>query len=382
MQRRKLIKLFGTSLLLWQTPLLAAAPSSIDKPDNKSPSKKSNKKPSKKIVWIMLRGAMDSLHAVVPPINDDLLKLRKELVEPIANTLQPLEKGFGLHPDLVFFHKLYKQKQLSPVVATATPYRQRSHFDAQDFLESATTPTNHNNGWLARTAQQYSGDAIAIAQSTPISLRGEIAARSWYPSSLPEAEDDLYNRLATMYENDAELSNSLNQTLDTQNMVGDLATNKRPKLPELARACATLLKENNQLNFAMMEMGGWDTHNNQVRRLSVAFKELDAGLQMLHHQLGEAWQDTLVIIATEFGRTAKINGTKGTDHGTASALFFAGGSYQGGDVKGKWPGLASNQLYQGRDLMPTSNTFDWMKQSIQSHLNLTTTQMNQVFSTV
>ena len=117
MQRRKLIKLFGTSLLLWQTPLLAAAPSSSDKPDNKIPSKK--------IVWIMLRGAMDSLHAVVPPINDDLLKLRKELVEPIANTIQPLEKGFGLHPDLVFFHKLYQQKQLSPVVATATPYRQR-----------------------------------------------------------------------------------------------------------------------------------------------------------------------------------------------------------------------------------------------------------------
>lgn len=365
MQRRNLLKLFGTSLVLWHTPLATAA--------NIASGQK------KKVIWVILRGAMDSLHAVVPPIDNHLLALRKELVEPIANNLLPLEKGFGLHPDLSFFHALYKQNQLSPVIAVATPYRQRSHFDGQDHLESAATPTNQNNGWLGRTAQQYKGEAIAIAQSTPISLRGEIAARSWYPSSLPEAEDDLYSRLATMYETDQELANTLSQALDTQNMVGDLATKKRPKLPELAAACAKLLKENNQLSCAMMEMGGWDTHNNQVRRLSEAFKELDAGLKTLHEGLGNTWQDSLVIIATEFGRTAKMNGTKGTDHGTGSALFLAGGNYKGGNVKGQWPGLATNQLYQARDLMPTSNTFDWIKQSIQTHLNLKADQMANIF---
>ena len=333
---------------------------------------------NKKIVWIVLRGAMDSLHAVVPTFDQYLKKHRADLVEPIANSLLPMDRGFGLHPDLAFFHQLYQKKQLTPIVATATPYRQRSHFDAQDILESGKTPVDQESGWLARAITEYSGDGLALSQSIPITLRGNDNIHSWYPSSLPEADDDIYARLHTLYANDELLSNRLTKAMETQKMVGDMRSPKRPKLPELAAACGKLLKSKNTVNCAMMEMGGWDTHNNLVRRLSNQFAELDAGLKTLHDGMGEQWQNTLVIIATEFGRTVAINGTKGTDHGTASALFLAGGALKGGKILGEWPGLAPEQLFDGRDLMPTSNIFSWINTAIQQHWQLTDQQTARI----
>ncbi len=363
MKRRDILKLAGAGLAVWHIPGLA-----IEKPAS-----------SKKIIWIMLRGAMDSLHAVVPSFDVHLSKHRADLVNPIADKLLPLDRGFGLHPDLRFFHSLYLKKQFSPVVAVATHYHDRSHFDAQDILESGKRPVDHESGWLARAVAQYQGEGLAVSRSVPISLRGAGSVRSWYPSNLPDSDDDIYRNLMTLYKGDAHLTKRLEEAVDTQNMVGDLKTKRRPKLPELARACAKLLKTDGGPNCAMMDTGGWDTHNNLVNRLSRQFQQLDLAMSNLHEELGNTWRDTLVIIGTEFGRTVAVNGTRGTDHGTASALFFAGGNINGGKVLGDWPGLAKENLHEGRDLMPTSSSWDWIGKHIKNHWQLSQSQMDMIF---
>lgn len=369
MNRRHFLQLSGSGLLLWKTPILAAQAAAKNK----------------KIVWLILRGAMDSLHALVPSFDKHLLQHRGELVSAINKPLLPVDRGFGLHPDLAFLHSLYQRKEFSAIVATASPYRSRSHFDGQDLLESGLTPTDADNGWLARALSEYHTQGLALAQSVPITLRGTRAVHTWYPSLLPAANEDLYTRLAGLYAEDPALQMRLQQAVETKTMVGDMASARRPKLPDIAAACAKLLRENNSLGCAMMEMGGWDTHNNLVRRLSDQFSELDAAIKTLHDGLGDEWHNTLVIIATEFGRTVRVNGTSGTDHGTASALFFAGGALttnhtiKGGKVLGDWPGLAPEQLFEGRDLMPTSNNFNWISRALQEHWQLSSAQIAKVF---
>ena len=363
MQRRHFLKLMGTGLVVWQTPVFATG----------------TEKKNKKIVWIILRGAMDSLHAVVPVFDKHLAQHRGDLIKPIKDQLLPLDRGFGLHPDLAYLHKLYQDKQFSPVVAVATLYRERSHFDAQDLLESGQTPVDHDSGWLARAVTQHHGTGLAVARSVPIVLRGSKDIQTWYPSNLPDAEQDLYARLMELYKNDAKLSARLQEAIETQNRVGEINTKRRPKLEELAKSCAILLQDETGPDCAMMEMGGWDTHNNQANRLSNQFKQLDSSLKALHAGLGDAWQDTLVIIATEFGRTVAINGTRGTDHGTASALFLTGGAVQGGNVFGDWPGLAPENLYQGRDLKPTSDLLSWIGAAVQQHWRLSSKQIASIF---
>ena len=338
---------------------------------------------NKKIIWVVLRGAMDSLHAVVPIGDPDLFTHRKTLVQPIADQLLPLNKYFGLHPSFTHMHQWYQQGQMLPIVAVASPYRSRSHFDAQDMLESGLTITDHESGWLARAFAHYQGEALAISRSLPISMRGTKTVRTWYPSALPDVEQDLYDRLASLYANDAIFSARLKEGLETKNMLSMEGNNKKnPKFLHLAKNCGELLANNRNANCAMLEMGGWDTHNAQVNRLKRQFTELDNSLKALRDKLGSEWNNTVVIVATEFGRTVKVNGTKGTDHGTASAMFMAGGAVAGGKVLGQWPGLSQDKLYQQRDLQPTSDIRQWLATLLQQHWHLSTHQLNSIFPKV
>lgn len=370
MKRRELIKLGAASWVMLSQPFNALAAT--------------KNKPSKKIVWVVLRGAMDSLHGVVPTGDPFLLQHRQSLVEPIANDLLPLDDYFGLHPALNNLHRWYQQGQMAPIVAVASPYRERSHFDGQDMLESGLSTTDHDSGWLARAFAEYqynsTSEAIAIARSLPISMRGTKAVRTWFPSSLPEPEPDLYQRLETLYANDPLLSARLKEALETRAMLNMGGAGKRnPRFLHLAKSCGELLAQNANASCAMLEMGGWDTHNGQLYRLQKQFLELDQGLAMLKTKLGQQWQDTVVIVATEFGRTVRVNGTRGTDHGTASAAFLAGGAIKGGRVLGQWPGLAPEQLYQNRDLKPTSDIRQWLGILLNQHWQLTSHQLRQVF---
>lgn len=366
MKRRDFLNLAGAGLCIWSLP-------SLGRPDTQA----------KNVVWIVLRGAMDSLHAVVPTFEKDLLYAqRPSLLEPIYADLLTLDTHFALHPSLRFLHSLYVKKQFAPVVAVSTPYRQRSHFDAQDLLESGLSTSDPDNGWLARAAAERGREGLAIARSVPVSLRGKADTRTWYPSNLPETNDDLINRLMGLYEQDTVLRDRLGQALQTESMLENERGGKRAQFGSLASAAARLLKAEQAPCCAMLEMGGWDTHNNLVPRLGKQFEQLDAGLQALHTELGKQWDNTLVIVATEFGRTVKANGTKGSDHGTASCLMLLGGAVKGGRVLGQWPGLASGALFEGRDLQPTSDTFSWIGAALRQHWQLSADAVQRIFPDV
>ena len=320
----------------------------------------------------------------MPTLDAEYVELRPKLSRSFKGPLLPLEKGFALHPSLTNLHQWYQQKSLLPIVAVSSGYAKRSHFDGQDFLESGKSEIDHDSGWLARAIEVKTKSAVAVAQTTPISLRSPLVkaeqVSSWYPSKFKSADEDIYSALSKLYQNDDVLKEKLTNALAVKGLVDDNGQNKRQgKFNDLAKSCAKLMIAEQGVDCAMLELGGWDTHNNQSNRLARKLTELDNGLAELKTGLGEEWQNTVVIIGTEFGRTAKENGTGGTDHGTASALFLAGGAVKGGKVKGHWPGLKPAELFQQRDVMPTSNSFSWMASVLSQHWQLSEQELQQVF---
>lgn len=366
-QRRQLVKMMGASLVLLQTPVLASM-------------KNSDKKPAK-IVWIVLRGAMDSLHTVIPTQDAHFSSLRPKLAKAFKKPLLPLTSEFSLNPALVNLHQLYLQKQLLPIVAVGSGYPSRSHFDGQDYLESGLKTMDHDTGWLGRAIEQLQTDTkgFAVANSMPISMRSTDKVSTWYPSRLKDADENIYEALMNLYQEDDLLLSRLNEGLNTQSMAGNKVAKRKGKFLDLAKSCGRLLANDNGTDCAMLEVGGWDTHNNQELRLSRQLSDLDNGIAALKNELGDYWQNTVVMVATEFGRTAKENGTGGTDHGTGSAMFIGGGAVQGGRVLGQWPGLEESQLFNGRDLMPTTNTFSWVGAVLQQHWHLDAKTIAKVF---
>ena len=361
--RRELLQFGAAGLVLFSTGAKAktAAP-----------------KDNKKIVWVVLRGALDSLHAV-PPLGDKhLLAHRAALVEPIAKKANKLERGFALHPSLRFCYQEYRAKHFLPIVAVATDYRERSHFDAQDVLESGRT--QGREGWLARALEAKQAEAISVTQSLPLSLRGSERARTFYPSNLKEPNEDFFDRIKAMYKNDAALESYLKKGLEVRKSLENPMRGGAGNFVKLAERCGELLSNDNSAQCAMLELGGWDTHNAQVGRLERKLKELDQGLEALKKSMEKTWQDTVVIVATEFGRTVRVNGTQGTDHGTGASAWLLGGAVKGGRVLGDWPGLADDALLDNRDLAPTSQLQDWLATLLHQHWQLSTSSVDAVFT--
>lgn len=367
MKRRDVLKWMGASFVALQAPSTFGSA---------LPMKATAKK---KLVWIVLRGALDSLHWI-PPMHEkrQMQKLRPNLFAAISDKVLPLDENFALHPALPTVHQWYQEKQATPIVATYSGYGKRSHFEAQDYLERGGHQETNDDGWLARLVKVINSDSLAIARSTPISLRGEHDNLNWYPSNLPESDDGLFERLMHLYAESPILSERLAQGIALDEMTGLKRVKKVGRFPQLALSCGKLMNENPSVQVSMLELGGWDTHNQQAIRLSRRLQELDNGLKQLRIGLGNQWDDTLVVVATEFGRTAAENGTMGTDHGTASAILLAGGAVKGGNVLGDWPGLAPSNLYAGRDLKPTSNMYQWINTAVAQHFQLSDTQMKHL----
>lgn len=308
----------------------------------------------RRFVFIIQRGAADGLAIVAPYADPDYARLRGALAID-ATTAPRLDGLFALHPALVETARLYAAQQALFVHAVASPYRDRSHFDGQNVLESGgTLPFERKDGWLNRLLQllpRTSNEAIAIAPTVPLALRGAAEVTSYAPSALPVASDDLLLRVQQLYSGDAQLHAMWNAAMDARGMAGAPTRQQNPA--ELGRLAASFLARPDGPRIAMLETGGWDTHSAQAPRLAAQLKSLDTMLAALRDGLGSTWADTTVLVATEFGRTAAANGTGGTDHGTASAAMLLGGTVQGGRVLADWPGLAPGALYQGRDLTPT-----------------------------
>lgn len=342
-----------------------------------------------RFLTIILRGAMDGL-AVVPPVGDpDYQALRKDLAigAPGLEATLPLDGFFGLNNAMPGLHQLYQDGHALVVHAAATPYRDRSHFDGQDVLESGMAgPKAIDTGWMNRVAEAIPvGEGVrpvsglAATSTVPLILRGKAPTLTWTPPSVRPAGADTVDRLLALYaEQDPELSKVLLAGVKTDMLAGTPGERQKAggiaaSFREVAVGSGKLLVEEDGPRIAVLSYDGWDTHTNEGAesgRLAGLLEALDSSLAALAETMAPVWADTVIAVVTEFGRTAHANGTEGTDHGTATAAFLLGGAVKGGRVIADWPGLKLAQLYEGRDLAPTTDIRAVLKGALRDHLGL------------
>jgi uncharacterized protein (DUF1501 family) len=367
-----------------------------------------------RFVFVLLRGALDGLSAV-PPVGDpDYAALRGQiaLTRSGEGAALPLDSTFALHPALTFLHASHAAQELAVLHAVATPYRERSHFDGQNVLEcGGPRPHESQSGWINRALAAMPGGArqgVALGANVPLAMRGPIEVASWSPTRVAALDESTLARISDLYAHDTLLSRRLAEALQsdaiateaqqaaasatdgestmTDDVVARDAGEKRhygARQTEAARAAGGFLRREDGARVAMFDTTGWDTHANEggaQGQLALRLRGLDLALQALKESLGPVWRQTVVLVATEFGRTAAINGTRGTDHGTAAAAFLLGGAVAGGRVLADWPGLARSRLYEGRDLAPTRDLRAVMKGVLRDHLGVAAAALdNQVF---
>jgi uncharacterized protein (DUF1501 family) len=348
-----------------------------------------------RFVVVILRGALDGL-AAVPPYGDArLADWRAPLIPPgIGQPGGMLDLGgfFGLHPALAGMHDLYAQGDLLPIHAVAGNYRSRSHFEAQDCLESGGT-RRLASGWLNRAVQALpqasrspGGAALSVGMAVPLLLQGPALVGAWAPQSFTQPTPDLYARIAALNHGDPITGPAIEEGLRARGFatvaldgVAPAEGTEKYGFRALAETAGHLLAAPDGPRIAALEVGGWDTHAAQAQRLEGPLRQLDAGMVALRAALGDCWRQTAVLVMTEFGRTVRINGTNGTDHGTATVAFVAGGAVAGGRVAGTWPGLSEGQMFENRDLAPTTDLRAVTKGLLAGHLGLSEVALGQVF---
>lgn len=316
----------------------------------------------RRFVTIVLRGALDSLFLLQPYADPMLKTYRPDLALDPAAGLIDLDGQFGLHGDASELLPLWKSGELGFVNAVSTPYRnERSHFDGQDMLESGGEHvSDENTGWLNRALatipRSDSRKAIDVNTSAELILSGPNPVDTWSTQSDLAIQADELQFFKRLYGSDPVFSKVFAEAMDTdQDSDNVFGAGARAANPEaVAKLAAGMLKGDYRL--ASFSIGGWDTHIGQKNIFRKPLKALVAALTTLKSELGpDVWNKTAVLAMTEFGRTVRQNGSKGTDHGTGGLAIIAGGAVRGGQVFGKWPGLREDQLFEGRDLMPTSD---------------------------
>lgn len=335
---------------------------------------------NKTMIVIFQRGAVDGLNTVVPFGEDAYYRARPALAigRPKANDEQTaidLDGFFGLNPAMKAFKPLYDNKQLAIVHAAGSPESTRSHFDAQDYMETGT-PGNKStdDGWLNRYLQVAGKStvplrAIAMGNKQPRTLAG--TSPSLTLSSLGGFDVRGGNQVNSSFEamygdsNDAVLQPAGSEAFEAMRLIKKIraagynpannATYPNGQFSNSLKQIAQLIKANVGLEIAFADIGGWDTHTAEKQRLNALFREFAGSLAAFSQDLGDRMQDIVIVTMSEFGRTVQENGNLGTDHGHATCMFVLGGAVKGGKVYGKWPGLAREQLFEGRDLALTTD---------------------------
>jgi len=327
----------------------------------------------RRFVFIIQRGAADGLGTIAPIGDPAFAGVRGAFAADAAGGAK-LNSMFALHPALGETARLYAANEALFVHAVASPYRDRSHFDGQNVLETGGGAAYRvKDGWMNRLLgllPKAEARAIAVSATVPVALRGGNEVASYAPSVLPDASDDLLARVGLLYQNDAQLHPLWNQATATRTLTGDLAAAGGRNGAATGTLAARLLAGTQGARIALIETGGWDTHSAQKARLNANLRGLDAMIAALKAGLGADWANTMVLVATEFGRTAAPNGTGGTDHGTGSAAMLLGGAVRGGRVIADWPGLAPGALYEARDLKPTLGLDALIANAIGAHYGL------------
>jgi uncharacterized protein (DUF1501 family) len=356
-----------------------------------------------RFLTIVLRGALDGL-AVVAPVGDpDWIRLRGDNALTLEGKTPalPLDAFFALNPAMPNFHRLYQAGQAAIVHAVATPYRERSHFDGQDVLESGQAkPGAVDTGWLNRavTTLQPGGpaaapgrQAFAVGPIAPLVVRGPAPVLAWTPPRLPPVGDDTTMRLLDLYNHtDPALARALEDRKGLAAIARADGIQSEPEddkpvvqvggieqvrkyFGEAAGAAARFLAGAEGPRVGALAFDGWDTHVNEgvaTGRLANLLGALDGAIAAIETNIGDAWRETVVVLVTEFGRTAHINGNEGTDHGTATVALLAGGALKGGHVLADWPGLKEADLHEKRDLKPTTDLRAVLKGLLKDHLRV------------
>ena len=337
-----------------------------------------------RLLVVVLRGALDGLSVAAPLQDPAYAALRGSIALGAegANPALPLDGFFALHPAMPQLHALYGARDALIVHAVASPYRERSHFDGQDLLESGTERLGfHDSGWLNRALETLApGERIAtrpalgVGPLVPLVARGRAPVVAWQPQSLPPAGDDLTGRLIGLYrETDPALAAILERRSD-RDPGRTAATGVRRQAAYVVQAlsgAAAFLARPDGPRIGALALDGFDTHANEggaTGQLAGRLAAIDQALGEAKAVLGEAWRETVIVFVTEFGRTARVNGTDGTDHGTATVALLVGGAVKGGRVVADWPGLAPADLHEGRDLKPTTDLRAVLKGVLRDHL--------------
>jgi uncharacterized protein (DUF1501 family) len=354
-----------------------------------------------RLVVLVLRGAMDGLSTVAPVGDPDHERARggpvlgsSEQVPGVA-----LDSFFAMSPRLPTLGALYQAREALVVHAVASPYRERSHFDGQDVLESGLPAVGvAEDGWLGRTlgvlpqgegVRLGGGEGFAAGAQVPLIMRGRAKVVSWMPPGYPEASEDTRARLLSLYRHsgDEKLASTLEEGLELGMVAGSEADAKRAaKLAmdasvkgrnrpaiEAARVAGRVLSRDDGPRIGTLDLSGFDNHSRGdpvEGQLGESLAVLDATIGALKESLGPVWKDMVVMVVTEFGRTVAFNGSGGTDHGTGTALFLVGGGVAGGRVVTDWPGLSQAALLDGRDLRPTTDLRAVAKGVLRDHLGV------------
>jgi uncharacterized protein (DUF1501 family) len=351
---------------------------------------------NKRLVVIFQRGAADGLNIVVPHAEPQYYAMRPSINIPRKSVLD-LDGHFGLHPSLAAFQPLWQQRHLAIVHAAGSPDTTRSHFDAQDFMETGTPGVKATeDGWLNRSLhnlpplpQTSAFRAIALGPSLPRILSGgepavamnninDFSVGGKNPKATPAA-----NAFEAMYDrsSDSLLHGTGEETFDAVKMLKAADPGKytpaaganypKGRFGDSLRQLAQLIKANLGVQVAFADIGGWDHHVNEGStegQLANVLSDFSQSLAALWTDLGDLGEDTVVVTMSEFGRTARENGNRGTDHGHANVMFVLGGPVKGGKVYGRWPGLDQSQLYEGRDLALTTDFRQVIGEAVARHM--------------
>ena len=351
-----------------------------------------------RFLTIILRGALDGLATVAPVGDPDWLTLRGDNALTLDGKLPALKLDdfFAVNPAMPNLHRMFEAREAIIIHASATPYRERSHFDGQDLLESGLPkPGASESGWLNRAlagltptgrVDPKGSKLFAVGPVTPLVVRGRAPVLSWSPQRVLLASEDTVRRLLALYRDcDARLAGVLEDNAKLPAAVERSGDGQKPGVPgpgpgpgqvrayfsEAAGTAAKFLAQPDGPRVGALALDGWDTHFNEgiaQGRLSQLLGALDEALIAIKSNMGPAWRETVVALATEFGRTARVNGTNGTDHGTATVAILVGGALKGGRVIADWPGLKPVNLYQDRDLKPTTDLRAVLKGVLRDHL--------------
>lgn len=359
-----------------------------------------------RFLFVFLRGGLDGL-ATVAPVGDPTYEAARgglELARTGENASLPLDDTFFLNPNMPFLASLYQRREAAFVHAVASPYRERSHFDGQDVVETGLGGIGSvHSGWMNRmigrlgsAGRVASRDGLAIGSQLPISMRGSAPVVTWLPPGYPAVKEDLRMRLLDLYrDEDPKLAARFETALQLDRAVGGEAAlakvidaEKRASKPRggpdfrsSAIAAGNLMARADGPRIAILSFTGWDTHANELPlsgSLGKGLASLDLALETLAGAIAPVWKDTVVVVATEFGRTVRMNGTAGSDHGTGSVAIVLGGAVRGGRVIADWPGLAEARLYEKRDLMPTTDLRAVFKGVARDHLGLGVRELAEI----